>query len=193
MKHNFKCRFLRTVYGLLLSPHNTIAMIFSLTIATVFMMGLISPATALLLFGVELAVLLVIKRHSAPEPLTECFARYPVPGTAWSVIGQRRPACGMSCRDTLRALAREPYILPDRIPPGRYRTVTHDTVLRRIETADGLRLLRVKSLGIDNLKSIHGRMRGSDCRRCAHKDNCRFSRMIEEPRQFYYIEFEKVE
>lgn len=190
MNRNFKCRLQRIRYGFLMMPHIAVALV--LTLASTVIFSRIPPISALVLLTLELLSLLLLKRLTLPTRLTECFSLYPIPFCTWRVIAQHRPSKKKACRDILRALTNEAYLLPGRIPYGRYKVITHDTVLRRIEAADELHVCNVIPLGQDNLMSLHAQMRGANCRRCSHKRNCRYLPMIQEYRQFYFIEFEKI-
>lgn len=189
MNRNFKCRCLRIIYGLMMTPHHVVVLAACMLILAVAVLFGRIPIEAVLV--AEILIVLILMRLVAPTRLTECFSLYPIPFCSWRVIAQHRPAKGKSCNDILRALTKEATTLPDRIPQGRYKVITHDTVLQRIAAADELQLIKSTLLGQDNLMSLHTLMRSANCHRCRRKKSCRYLPMIQTCRPFYLVEFEK--
>ncbi len=186
-----KCRILRMFYSIALFPHMLATTLVVYALTALYICGLIAAYIAWPLLCIVISFFTYHNRHNKPTPLSSHFAVYAAPGATWSVIAQYHTEEEMDCWDTMCTLVKEQRTLIDAIPVGKYRAVTHDTVVRRIEAADSLQLRRIELLGLDNLSGIRRHMRGCNCHRCKLKKNCRFFQMIQKNRQFYYVEFEK--
>lgn len=121
-------------------------------------------------------------------PLTRNFYAVRSWGGRWSIF-QRRPhgPCRADCKALLRSLAEEQRRLPAALPPGRYRALTHATVLRRLramETAVEVAAVPVYKL---SLAGIRAQMTGGRCKHC--KGRCPFPQDDGTARQFYLVSF----
>lgn len=122
------------------------------------------------------------------QPLTPDFYAVRAWNGTWSIF-QRRPPGGreMDCRALLEGLVREQHILPTALPPGRYQTVTHDTVLRRLKAMPDAVIQEVMPVYTATLEHICRHMTGGRCRRC--KKACPFLAFRKGTRPFYYVRF----
>lgn len=125
---------------------------------------------------------LVLRGHpvSRARLLTENF--YAVRRGARSWIYQRKPPKGIACTDYLRSLLQEQRTLPASLVPGRYRTITHTTILRRLQDVEGVIITRTAKAYQGRLKGLRGRA----CKRCPRM-RCVFG--SDTLRQFYDVTF----
>lgn len=91
------------------------------------------------------------------------------------------------CKAYLRELLEDQRRLPAALSVGSYRTLTHDTILKRLQKMDNVELLSVKPAYSSPLSST---INNATKRRCAHcSDACPF-RGLNKPRQFYEVRFQ---
>lgn len=106
----------------------------------------------------------------------------------WGIYQRRRKHRGaLDCRQLLKELVADQVKLPAALEPGRYRAVTHDTVLRRLRRMENARNLVVTPVYMADMKRIHAAMVGKRCKKC--RERCPFPAQ-DTPRQFYDIRFE---
>lgn len=196
MRNYFKGCILRTAYGLMLSPGAACIVALTCAVLLLFLKKAISPMSAMavilvLLMG-EMQRQKFVRHHTIP--ISDFFAVIQRKSGVYTINAYRGDGEPEPCSEIMRGLIREQYTLIDAIPPGRYKAITHDTVMRRIEAADELFIKQCRPVGMGDLKSIQARMRaGKGCSCCLQKKNCRYESMISARRQFYYVEFEKIE
>jgi len=143
-----------------------------------------------------MAILFMTSRHGHPRYLTRILTPnfYSVrllPGR-WTIY-QRRVAKQKElpdCKTLLKDLVAEQNRLPAALEPGRYKTLTHDTVLHRLRRMQNARDIVVKPAYMSDMKSICAAMTGKRCKKC--KEPCPFLAQRETPRQFYLVTFEIV-
>jgi hypothetical protein len=106
----------------------------------------------------------------------------------WGIYQRRRKHRGaLDCRQLLKELVVDHVKLPAALEPGRYKAVTHDTVLRRLRRMENARNLVVTPVYMADMKRIHAAMVGKRCKKC--RERCPFPAQ-DTPRQFYDIRFE---
>lgn len=88
------------------------------------------------------------------------------------------------CRTLLKTLVRETDVAAI-LPPGRYRTITHDAVLRRLRSCPNVTILRCAPAYQSDLHGALMAMTGKRCKRCAQR--CAAWRA--NTRTFFYTEF----
>jgi hypothetical protein len=111
----------------------------------------------------------------------------------WTVF-QRRPAKQNllpDCRALLKELIAEQTRLPAALAPGKYRTLTHDTVLRRLRQLQNAQDISAKPAYTAGMNSIRCAMTANRCKKC--KEPCPFPPQGMTPRQFYLVTFEIVQ
>lgn len=151
-------------------------------------------------FGVALcwvAVILVLERtspHGRPRwlarKLTPNFYSVRLLSSRWGIF-QR---CAVKkneqtdCIQLLKELVADQVRLPNALPPGRYKALTHDTVLRRLQRMSNARDIMAKPAYMANMAAICSAMTAKRCKTC--KGNCPFLAQRETQRQFYYVTFE---
>ena len=84
----------------------------------------------------------------------------------------------------MRTLARETCVT-DTLNKGKYRIVTHDTVLRRLIKSPNLAIHRCDPAYQSDLKQILSAMTDGQCKHCTKQCRAWHS----PPRQFYYVKF----
>lgn len=144
---------------------------------------------ALLLWGVLWAVL----EHVAPRGWPRGRVRILTPNF-WAVrdlsgcwrIFQRRPE-QTGCRQLLKGLLTEQQSLPDALTPGRYRALTHETILHRLQRMPGVTILSCRLAYVATLEETINQAMGKRCRHCAQR--CPFPGRCK-PRQFYDVRWE---
>lgn len=143
-----------------------------------------------------MAVLYMTSQHGHPRYLTRILTPYfysvkLLPGR-WTIY-QRRVAKQKElpdCKTLLKDLVAEQTKLPAALEPGKYKTLTHDTVLNRLRRMRNARDIVAKPAYIADMKSICSAMTGKRCKKC--KEPCPFFAQRETPRQFYLVTFEIV-
>lgn len=122
------------------------------------------------------------------KPLTPNFYALRSPW-GWQGVFQRKPpGGGTPCRELLLGLCREQNALPDALTPGRYRTVTHETVLRRLRCMENASIRSIQYAYTANMAGIYDTMTGGRCRHCTAP--CLFYKAAEKERQFYFVVFD---
>lgn len=144
---------------------------------------------ALLLWAVLWAVL----EHVAPKGypkgrvklLTPNFYAVRDVAGCWRIF-QRRPELKGDCRTLLKDLLEDQHRLPTALTPGLYRTLTHDTILARLERMDNVAVLSSSPAYVATLEETVNQAMGQRCRRCTKR--CPFPGR-QKPRQFYDVRF----
>lgn len=122
------------------------------------------------------------------ERLTPNF--YVIHGLRYNGIFQcqaTRKHSPMTCLAVLRVLLKEQDALPAALATGRYRAVTHETILRRLETMSSVKDVIIIDIGQKSLEKIVDRMLGGRCRSCTRP--CPIEQARKRKRPFYYVEF----
>lgn len=168
-------------------------LIFSIFIVTsLSILRYISTANTLSVLLLLLIVCILYRLQIKKIALTTYFAVYQLPCSQYEIIAQyaNKTTRQRSCSETLRALVQEQYELPEKIPQGQYKVITHETVLRRLKQLQNVAIISCVPIGMDTLEHTIKHMHcGIRCNRCMQNKNCRFGRMICAPRQFYYVTF----
>lgn len=121
--------------------------------------------------------------------VTEYFVTLRFEGVGY--VYQRRPK-GRDfggCRHATRELLAQRFRLPAALPPGKYRAVTHETIIRHMRPSDGLFILRSIPAYRADLNGLQARLLG--CKRCPLRAACPIWTLGKTERQFYFIEFKK--
>lgn len=115
--------------------------------------------------------------------LTENFYAYRTWGGVW-LITQKRPR-GHTCQENRQSFLKDKMQIQAGFPEGRYRALTHETVIRQLLRCPGITEWRQRPAYQADMRAILMWMSGGKCRRCVAR--CRAYRAI--PRQFYLVEF----
>lgn len=67
----------------------------------------------------------------------------------------------LNCAQLVRELVNDQVSLPSVQGPGKYRAVTHNTILRRLKRMKDARNIVVKPVYISNMKSIYAAITGN--------------------------------
>lgn len=140
------------------------------------------------------AALWILLCRSAPRgwprwlsrPLTQNFYALRSP-FGWMGVFQR-PAGHLPCRDLILGLCREQTALPAALGPGRYRAVTHETILHRLEQMEGVVLLRKEFAYSMPMTGIYHTMTHGRCRHCPKP--CGVYSAAQNPRPFFFVVFQ---
>lgn len=162
---------------------------------------IIASATTNLLWlaiGVGWVAVILVLMHSCPRGRPHRLARLLTPhfycvrflSNRWTVFQRRATAKKEQpdCRLLLKDLVAEQIRLPDALLPGRYVTITHDTVLHRLKKMQNARVLSEKPIYTSTMAAICSAMTGGRCKKC--KNHCAFATQRKQARQFYKVEFE---
>lgn len=103
----------------------------------------------------------------------------------WRVF--QRPSNAGSCREALRDLLQDQTRLPAALKPGRYRTLTHDVILTRLQTVAQVTNLSFTPAYMATLDDIISRANRRRCKDCS--DCCPF-RTKHQARMFYDVRWE---
>lgn len=142
-------------------------------------------------------ILVAILSMASRQGYPRCFSRILTPNFysirllsgRWTIY-QRRAAKQKDlpdCKTLLKDLVAEQTKLPAALEPGRYKTLTHDTVLNRLRRMQNARDIVAKPAYMANMKSICAAMTGKRCKNC--KEPCPFLAQREKLRQFYLVTF----
>lgn len=93
----------------------------------------------------------------------------------------------LSCRAAVKNLFMEQKQLPAALLPGRYRAITHETILNRLEMLDNLKNVKVVYIGEQSLERVVRQMMGGRCRHCHQPCPIQLARTKKRP--FYYVQF----
>jgi len=103
----------------------------------------------------------------------------------WRIF--QRPAPPGSCKEILRELLADQRRLPEALVPGMYRTLTHDTILSRLQQMGNVEILACKPAYVATLEAtLSGAVRDR-CSRCSNRCPFPGRRQL---RQFYDVRFE---
>lgn len=121
--------------------------------------------------------------------LTSNFASIRLASGRWGIYQRRIKHHGpLDCTMLVRELVNDQVNLPAALTPGKYRAITHDTILRRLKRMKNARSIVAKPVYLSNMKSIYAAMTGKRCKKC--KEPCPFLAQREQSRQFYDVKFE---
>lgn len=146
--------------------------------------------TALLLWG----ALWVVLEHVAPKGYPRSRVRLLTPNFfavrdcsgCWRVF-QRPPPRASDCQRVLLDLLKDQRRLPAALTPGRYRALTHSTILERLERMDNVSILSSSPAYVATLEDTISSTVGRQCHLC--QERCPFrGRAL--PRQFYDVRWE---
>lgn len=115
------------------------------------------------------------------------YAVYDPLAGRWCVSERRPGRCARDCKEAVRALLKEQTELPAALFPGAYRALTHDTVLRRMEREERIRIERVQPAYTASLRAVYNSLTGGRCRRC--RNRCPFGNARTSRRTFYAVSF----
>lgn len=145
---------------------------------------------ALLLWAVLWAVLEHVAARGYPKSharlLTPYFYAVKDLSGYWRVFQRRREESKESCKLLLKDLLEDQYRLPAALEPGKYHTLTHGTILARLERMDNVVILSSSPAYVATLEKIINQATGKRCRHCTKR--CPFHGR-QKPRQFYDVRF----
>lgn len=142
-----------------------------------------AAAAALLLLVMLEPVRSGCRLQAVTRDLTQNFYAYRTWGGVW-FITQKKPQ-GKTCRQNRQSFLIDRMQIQAGFPEGRYRALTHETVIRQLRRCPGITEWRQRPAYQADMRTILMSMSGGKCRRCAAR--CRAFRAA--PRQFYLIEF----
>lgn len=115
------------------------------------------------------------------------FQALPALPGGYRTIGQRKQkgARAQTCRELRRTLLQDSWEAANHIPPGNYQALTHETVLRRIERSNRIRVDLMMPIYMGTLQPVLNAQTNGRCRHC--KATC--SAWNAPQRQFYLVRF----
>lgn len=149
-------------------------------------MAFIASSTALAGCAAAWTILIAILFNACPRGCPPGLARVLTPNffavRLWSGrwgIYQKRPTGHTDCRELLKSLLEDRHRLPAALTPGRYFTITHETVLKRLRQLPNAKDITVRPAYTAAL--------ASPCIRCGTK--CSFALKKSNKRAFYVVTF----
>lgn len=106
-------------------------------------------------------------------------------GGTWRIF-EKRPKKGETCRAVLGELLRDQQRLPAALVPGRYRTLTHDTIVVRLQGMANVKILSCRPAYTATLEHTILHVVRGRCRGCAER--CPFPGRLR-LRTFFDVEF----
>lgn len=109
-----------------------------------------------------------------------------------AVVGKLK---GKNCHEIFRSLSQQMKNMfsPESFPNGYYRTITHETVVKRLALLGKngfVSILTCKPVYSKDLAVTQKNILQRSCKRCGRGIHCLFRRIALRDKQFYYIEFQ---
>ena len=160
----------------------------------VYLVGLLLERPVLIVSGAAAILVVCIIRKCRTAPISGYFqATLPMLPHGWCFVSERRRKRSeirqKTCEDIKRELVQESGHMADYLPAGKYQTITHDVVVRRLTRDAQIRICAVRPVFSDTLRSILRAQTRGRCQRCAER--CAAWRQAERP--FYFVKFVKFE
>lgn len=154
-----------------------------------FFLGEIIFLAILVLWGMLWAVL----EHVAPKGYPRRSTRLLTPNFfavrdftgGWRIF-QRSPGEIGDCQVLLKGLLKDQIRLPEALLPGRYRALTHETILGRLRRLPHVEIQSCRRAYVATMEVTVSRAAKGRCRRCT--DGCPFLGRSH-PHQFYDVRF----
>lgn len=139
------------------------------------------------------AALWAALEHAAPKGWPPCRVRQLTPNFyavkdltgGWRIF--QRPSDLGDCREALRDLLKDQDRLPAALKPGRYRALTHEAVLTRLQAMAQVKSLTWKAAYMATLEEVVSRTVRRRCKGCS--EHCPFHGK-HKARMFYEVRFE---
>ena len=143
----------------------------------------------LVLWGMQWAVLEHVAPNWRPCHLSRLltpnfFAVRDLTG-GWRIF-QRSPGETGDCQVLLKGLLKDQIRLPEALLPGRYRALTHETILGRLRRLPHVEIQSCRRAYVATMEATVSRAVKGRCRHCT--DGCPFLGRSH-PRQFYDVRF----
>lgn len=122
------------------------------------------------------------------KQISNNFALYRFFGCSY--IFQNKKIRKTNCRETLLEIKADQECLADRIPSGKYITLTHDTVLQILRESSRVNIIYEKEAFIADLKHVQNVL--FNCRKC-DVQMCLIRSTGKLKRQFYCVKFTKLD
>lgn len=177
--------FRRLYYRCMVDPR----MVIILAAMPVYVVGLAAAAPAIWLPALAVIFLSLLWGKLASIHIGNNFLALPaLPGRPRTICQVRQKgAKKMSCRVLRRSVLLDAGQVSSALPDGTYRTLTHETVIRRLKRMGGITILAMHPAYFDTLHSVLLCETAKRCRRCRQRCNAWDSPI----RQFYLVRFEK--
>ncbi len=120
--------------------------------------------------------------------LTPMFYSIRSPAGRFSIV-LKRPHGTSDCRAMMRLIAAQSRRLPEALikAPGKYRAITHEYVLRRIERIPGAVIESARPVYVADMTATLNALTGGACKKCA--EHCPAAAGRQTRRQFYDVRF----
>ncbi len=120
--------------------------------------------------------------------LTPMFFSVRSPSGRFSIVQKRLPGKS-DCRAMMRLIAAQRRRLPEALikAPRKYRAITHEYVLRRIERIPGAMIESARPVYVADMTATLNALTGGACKKCA--EHCPAAASRQTRRQFYDVRF----
>lgn len=141
-------------------------------------------------------LLWLILERSVPHGHPRLFVRELTPNfyalrifaARWVVLQRGSPQRRTEdCKSLRRSLLADQQRLPAALPPGQYRAITHDGILRRLQMMENASDIAVSPAYTASMAAITRCITAGRCKKC--KNPCRFYSLGNQPHQFYDVKF----
>lgn len=191
MRRSFKSIW----YAVMTNPISTSAIIGMIVALSLY---LITDMTLFIYLLLLYLIVLAILERSIPKgwpaplsrQLTPLFYGIRAPSGRWLIVQKRLPRSkDKDCRELLRYLTEQQRLLPKALlsMPGKYRAITHETVLRRIERMPDAVIESTRTVYKADMAATLNALTGGACKKCRKECPVKFGRQIR--RQFYDVRF----
>lgn len=181
------------IYSQLLTAMASLALT---TLCSFFVQSALLSILILILLLVEMLVVTQRPKRLFQRQLNDNFMIVHYPGSKWNAIYQRpNPLVApFDCHYSYRRVCKSMHSIFSciRNEQGYFRTITHDTIIRRLEKEaknDNLIILTCKLAYQKDLSSIFYQSMHKICGGCEKSRTCPHRLASKKKRPFYYIEF----
>lgn len=141
-----------------------------------------------------LAIILLSVIKVCVTRLDRIFTVICFPWSKYKIIYQKpdkRFTKNASCEEIALQLIESTHAVQLLLKTGWYRTITHDTVLKRIKKGLQAESLTYIPLNTRNLINVQRNLFANRCKKCTEAEQCFYRRSAYIKRTFYFVEFYK--
>lgn len=197
MLRSFKNKIKRFWFAVRSDPLAAVFLIASCVVFFLYFSGWLSIVVTLWL-GLSYLVFVTLYylfRKSHQKRLTKCFVMVSYCGKSYVYQSCKKNEINKLKRkkECEELLVEEVNKLISSLPSGKFVAVTHGYVIDILQKSEEFKITHIKFAYTQNLVKLQRKM--FDCKKCPKctKSECKLRKNVKEPRQFYYIKFEKRE
>lgn len=197
MMRSFKNKIKRFWFAVRSDPLAAVLLITSFPVFLLYFSGWLSIVVTLWL-GLSYLIFVTLYflfRSFHQKRLTKCFVMVSYFGNSYVYQNCKKDKIkklkhNNNCTELLKD---EISRLIASLPSGKFVAVTHDYVIDILQRSGEFEITHMKFAYMQNLVKLQRKM--FDCKKCPKhtKSECKLRKSVKEPRQFYYIKFEKRE